>query len=63
MFNNSFEYKVHISKTDNNGNLLALDIEVADFRLTLINFYGHNNDEPAFYDHVCDFLSDRMIPT
>ena len=58
LFNNSFEYKVHISKTDNNGNLLALDIEVADFRLTLINLYGPNNDEPAFYDKVCDFLSD-----
>ena len=48
-FNNDFELVLHREKRDNSGNILALDISVDQNRLTLINLYGPNNDEPEFF--------------
>lgn len=39
LFSNEIEYKILKSKADQNGNLLALDLELEGKRLTLINIY------------------------
>ena len=62
LFNNNFDYKVHNSKTDENGNLLALDLEIEGFRLSLISIYGPNSDTPTFYDKVENIISDYDNP-
>ena len=48
MLNNNFEFKFNNVNKDDNGNLLVLDIEIGDFRLSLVNLYGPNNDQPNF---------------
>ena len=51
-FRNNFEFKVHNTFKDNSGNVLILDLEVENQRITLVNIYGPNNDEPSFYDKL-----------
>lgn len=58
MFNNNFEFKVNQTRTDNDGNLLALDMVIEENKVTLINIYGPNSDTPNFYDMVRDVLLD-----
>lgn len=48
-FNNNFAFKIHGEKRDSGGNLLALDLSIEDNRVTLINIYGPNSDNPQFY--------------
>ena len=60
--NNTFEYKVHNVKHDDNGNLLALDIEIHEYRITLVNIYGPNNDTPFFYDELEQIVDDFNNP-
>ena len=55
--NNDFEYKVCDSRSDKNGNLLALDIKINDLKITLINIYGPNNDSPEFFDEVQNIVN------
>ena len=57
-FNNVFELVLHREKRDNSGNILALDISVDQNRLTLINLYGPNNDEPEFFEKVREVVLD-----
>ena len=47
-FQNNFELKLHREKKDDAGNLLALDMNINENRVTLINIYGPNSDCPAF---------------
>ena len=54
LFNNNFEFKVHVEKKDSGGNLLALDLSIEYNRVALINIYGPNIDSPQFYEHVRD---------
>lgn len=54
LFNNNFEFKIHNEKKDSEGNFLALDLMMEDNRVTLINIYGPNQDDPEFYDQVRD---------
>ena len=51
-FNNNFEYKLHNTFRDHNGNCLLLDIEIEKRRITLAVIYGPNKDEPHFYDKL-----------
>ena len=56
LLNNNFEFKLHNIKRDENGNKIVLDITIEGFRLSLINIYGPNKDEPHFYkDILTDF--------
>ena len=48
LFNNNFEYKLHATETDSEGNKLILDITINGKRMTLINLYGPNKDNPFF---------------
>ena len=51
-FNNNFEFKVHSFYNDHNGNMLILDIEIDEHRITLATIYGPNNDDPGFFDNL-----------
>ena len=48
-FKNNFEFKLHNSYKDTNGNILILDLEIESRRITLASVYGPNNDDPSFY--------------
>lgn len=39
MFNNNFEFKVNQTRTDNDGNLLVLDMVIEENKVTLIIIY------------------------
>lgn len=58
LFNNNVDFKVFKSKTDQNGNVLALDLELEGKRITLISIYGPNNDSPEFYSNLCEIIED-----
>ena len=58
LFNNNIEYKIHRSKTDQEGNLLILDIEVESQRLSPVNIYGPNDDTPEFYQNMYDVIEE-----
>ena len=54
LFNNNFELKLHRVKQDDEGNMLSLDLDIDGNRITLINIYGPNSDNPEFYENVRD---------
>ena len=56
LFNNNFEYKVLKETKGNDGNFLALDLEIANNKLTLITVYGPNTDSPSFYDKITEVI-------
>ena len=58
LLNNTFEYKLHKAKIDPEGNYVALDIEMAEKRITLINIYGPNRDTPAFYQNMDEIIEE-----
>ena len=62
LFNNNFTFKVHGCEMDELGNRLALDVEIEDYRITLVNIYGPNNDSPAFYDDLNDVVNEFENP-
>ena len=55
--NNTFEYKVHQEKKDIDGNLLALDITIEDNRVTIINIYGPNTDNPEYVKYFWKWIT------
>ena len=56
LFNNNFDFKVLRHKSDNNGNLLAIEMEVENKKITLITIYGPNKDSPEFYNILQDTI-------
>ena len=58
LFSDFVEYKVHNSKTDQNGNVLILDLEIKGKRLTLANIYGPNDDSPNFFLKVRESIEE-----
>ena len=54
LINNNFEYKIHKIFRGDCGNLLIVDITIHNIRLTLVNLYGPNSDNPNFYKHVSE---------
>ena len=51
-FRNNFEFKIHNTFRGNNGNVLLLDIEIEKHRITMVNIYGPNRDDPNFYEEL-----------
>ena len=43
---------MHNTFRDNNGNVLLLDIEIEKHRITMVNLYGPNKDDPNFYEEL-----------
>lgn len=62
LFNNNFEFKLHKVERDENGNKLVLDIEIEGKRLTLINIYGPNRDDPEFYRGLLRTINENENP-
>lgn len=60
-FKNNFEFKINQVKKDDNGNLLGLDLNIEDKRITLINIYGSNVDTPCFYNKVAEVIENFDI--
>jgi exonuclease III len=53
LFNNNFEYEIHRSKCDPNGNYVIIDLTLENYtRFTLVNIYGPNDDSPNFYENI-----------
>ncbi len=60
--NNDFEYKVCESKGDKDGNLLAIDIQINEHKITLLNIYGPNDDTPEFFEGVQEIITEFDNP-
>ena len=59
MLPKNFEYKVHPSLSDPEGNYLLLDIHVTAYnnRFTLASLYDPNVDNPGFFQAVTEKIS------
>ena len=51
-FKNNFEFEIHRTFNDASGNIVLIDIEIFNRRITLVNIYGPNKDNPEFYCNV-----------
>ncbi len=54
MFSNNIDYKIHDSFRDDMGNLLILSITMCEKKISLVNVYGPNADDPEFFVKVMD---------
>ena len=57
-FNNNFEVKVHKVEKDGNGNFIIIDLTVEDERITLLNLYAPNKDDPNFFINLFNIIDD-----
>ena len=57
MKNLAYTINEHIS--DPGGNYIISDLTVEENRFTLINLYGPNKDNPAFFDNIIN-VADRI---
>ena len=48
--------EVHEVKTCDNGRYVAMDLTIAETRLTLVNIYGPNVDDPHFFQSVMEVI-------
>ena len=62
MFNNNFEFHIHKIIKDENGTKLIIDITIEGKRLTLINIYGPNRDNPDFYYEILTYIKQTSNP-
>ena len=56
LFNNNFDYSIHDTLADPNGNFLILDVSCGDTRFSLCSLYGPNSDSPTFYDELFEHI-------
>lgn len=52
LFNNTFEHIIKKIVKDKEGRFIGIDIEFMDCKITLVNIYGPNTDDPAFFEYV-----------
>ena len=52
----NFEYKVKNIFTDNSGNLIILDLQLADMSLRILNIYAPNTDNPHFFKKIANYV-------
>lgn len=52
LFNKNFEFKVNKVIKDHIGNYIILDVSVEGVKITLVNIYGPNQDDPKFFEKV-----------
>lgn len=52
------DYKIHSQNHDTDGNFLILDMTIYNKRLSLINIYGPNKDNPTFYENLFKSISE-----
>ena len=56
MFNNIFDFKVNEVITDETGNFLIINITTMNKKITLVNVYGPNRDNPDFYKNIKNII-------
>ena len=61
LIKNSFEYEVCWSDSDDQGNMLILDIKINNTHVLLLNIYGPNSDSPGFYETIKQVLYNRQF--
>ena len=63
LFRNNFEFSVNDSKIDQQGNYIALKVNMVNTEVTLISLYGPNADNPGFYNIIAQVIDDFETPT
>ena len=58
LFNSTFEYKLYEVKRDPRGCYIALDIDIMNKRITILNVYGPSDrDNPDFFETICNVVN------
>ena len=58
LISKNFEYQVVKTETDNEGNLLIMDLVIEDITFRIINIYGPNTDDANFYHNLKNKIND-----
>ena len=58
LLNNNFDQQVESIKTDPNGNYIILNMTIQGKKVTLVNIYGPNEDNPQFYRNLKEKYSE-----
>lgn len=56
LLKNNIEFKVHECITSDNGRFVILDVTIEEFRLTIVNLYGYNQDRPDFFNNIFEII-------
>ena len=59
LLRNNFAYKIINTCSDNDGNYLYVDIELATTTLRLISIYAPNTDTPSFFESIDTLISEN----
>ena len=52
----NFEYNIRSKSRDSEGNMISLDIDIANISLKLLNLYAPNKDSPQFFEEIKGIL-------
>ena len=52
LLNNNFEYHVHETNKDMEGNYIQLILTCGSIKINLINLYAPNSDDPNFFSEI-----------
>ena len=58
LIKNNCSYTIHRSVIDPNGRYVILDLTLLECRLTLVNLYGPNVDNPEFFKEIIKILDE-----
>ena len=58
LLTNNFDQQVESIKTDPNGNYIILNMTIQGKKVTLVNIYGPNEDNPQFYRNLKEKYSE-----
>lgn len=56
MFKKGLDFVIHDSITDSEGRYIIIDLTLYEHRLSLVGLYGHNYDDPSFFDTLLQKL-------
>ena len=56
LFNNDIDLKIHQKIIDDGGNFIIVDMTIYNQRLTLVNLYGPNSDNPNFFKQIASHI-------
>ena len=57
LINKNIPFKLNSSTTDPEGRFVIINISINQLTLTLVNVYGPNNDDPAFFHNLFSLLN------
>ena len=62
LLNNNFDFKIQKTIIDSNGNYVILLIKTLNVDILLVNIYGPNKDDPAFFENIKNKIEDFDTP-